>query len=88
MSDPSSPATSSRASVEDAPTRIEPSGVEYSSESPQPAGAPPAPELAPPPMPLRIGRYAILRRLGQGGMGVVYAAYDDDLDRRVAIKLL
>ena len=38
--------------------------------------------------PQRIGRYTIVDRIGQGGMGVVYAAYDPELDRRVAIKLL
>ncbi len=35
-----------------------------------------------------LGRYVVLERIGRGGMGVVYAAYDPELDRRVAVKLL
>ncbi|MCY1054761.1 serine/threonine-protein kinase [Nannocystis sp. SCPEA4] len=40
------------------------------------------------PDPERIGRFHIHGRLGEGGMGVVYSGYDDDLGRSVAIKLM
>jgi tetratricopeptide (TPR) repeat protein len=45
-----------------------------------------------PPAPLargaEVGRYLVLETIGGGGMGIVYAAYDPKLDRRVALKLL
>ncbi len=39
-------------------------------------------------IPARIGRYVVLRRLGVGAMGMVLVAFDPELDRRVAVKLI
>ncbi len=35
-----------------------------------------------------LDRFMVIERLGTGGMGMVVAAYDPDLDRKVAIKVL
>ncbi len=36
----------------------------------------------------RMGRFVLLAQVGEGAMGIVYSAYDELLDRRVAIKLI
>jgi eukaryotic-like serine/threonine-protein kinase len=39
-------------------------------------------------VPDAIGRYQIVKEIGSGGMGVVYAAHDPQLDRQIAIKTI
>jgi WD40 repeat protein len=68
------------------------------SESPPKSVAPPASASAtgpyvpgaagaPPPTPERIGRYRVEKFLGEGSFGQVLLAWDDELRRRVAVKV-
>lgn len=53
-------------------------GVDVEAPVPRPARA----------LPPTIGRYRVVGRLGKGAMAVVYRAYDDVMDRPVAIKVM
>ncbi len=59
-----------------APTQVDPDGARVGLEQR---------ELE---TPARVGRFRVLDELGRGGMGVVLSAYDEELDRKVAIKLV
>ncbi|EPX60673.1 hypothetical protein D187_001322 [Cystobacter fuscus DSM 2262] len=68
-------------------------GFEATGEVPTHVVPPPATPSIPAPEEVlprgaTVGRYMVLEKLGAGGMGVVYAAYDPELNRRLALKLL
>jgi len=90
----------SRSAVFRPPKPRRPSGVEDRIQDATEAGLPPDDDedagnaywdvktQGPMPRGFSVGRYTVLEHLASGGMGSVYAAYDPDLDRRVALKVI
>jgi serine/threonine protein kinase len=68
--------------------RIDPLAGEYSEFDDARLVALALGEPPPPPPRIKERRYVLLERIGSGGMGDVHAAYDVDMDRKVAIKFL
>jgi tetratricopeptide (TPR) repeat protein/tRNA A-37 threonylcarbamoyl transferase component Bud32 len=63
-------------------------GSAWPSAAASPDGSASAAAAAELPPGQKVGRYVVLDLVGKGAMGAVYAAYDSELDRKVALKLL
>ncbi len=75
-------------SCDECPRLVAEAAREISGSDGARAASPPDEDPAPLARDEQVGRYVILRSVGEGAMGRVYAAHDPELDRTVALKLL